>query len=181
MVCAMRKAGVLSILFVYGVFASCAPTMSLVRPPESYKGPIAEKPVFLQGDYWVFERGNLAKIRSTALATNIEFPLWVGETWRYDGEALRAGQPATSKAPRFPTRIDCYVTAFKQVTVTAGTFDAFECECRCELIAAGRYEPGCGEWTIWYAPEAKNLIRTRTGSTETSVELIEYRASPPKS
>ena len=176
----MRKARVLSILLVYGIFASCAPTISLVRPPESYKGPIAEKPVLLQGDYWVFERGNLAKVRSTALATNIEFPLWVGKTWRYDGEALRVGQPATSKAPRITVRVECTVATFKPVTVTAGTFEAYECECQCN-VTGGRYDTDCGGSTIWYAPAVKNIIRKKTGSTDTSLELIEYRASRPKS
>jgi hypothetical protein len=41
------------------------------------------------------------------------------------------------------------------------------------------YEPGCGDWTIWYAPAVKNIIRTKTASTETSLELVEYKASRP--
>jgi hypothetical protein len=127
----------------------------------------------------VYQRANLEKIGSNTLFPNIEFPLWVGKSCMYEAEALRAGQPQTSKAGRARVRIQCYARAFTEVTVAAGTFGAFECECQCELTNIGRYEPGCGSWTLWYAPSAKNMVKTKTESTATSFELLEYRVSPP--
>ena len=136
---------------------SCAPAVSPVAPPETYQGSIAEGPTVQKGDYWVYERANTTRTKTTALAANVGFPLWIGRKWSYEGSAVRAGQPATSPS-RITTTIDCHVVAFNQITVTAGTFGAFECECRCTHLNPG-YEPGCGQWTIWYAPDVKNLIR----------------------
>jgi hypothetical protein len=120
----------LFLLFLLAIelLSSCTPVMRSVLPPEGYQGPRAEQPVLQQGDYWVFERGNATRVKSTALASNMGFPLWIGKTWSYDVQMIRAGQSPTSNTPRIFARADCYVVAFKQVTVAAGTFDAFECE-----------------------------------------------------
>jgi hypothetical protein len=32
---------------------------------------------------------------------------------------------------------------------------------------------------MWNAPAVKNIIKTKAGSTDASLELIEYRASTP--
>jgi hypothetical protein len=158
---------------------SCAPPVQpLPTPPESYHGPVAEQPILQKGDYWVYQRASLTKTKIAALFPNIGFPLWIGKTWSYDGEALLRGQPQTSKASRTPTHVNCRVLAFNQVTVTAGTFGAFECECQCTVISVG-YDTLCGTWTIWYAPDVKNVIRQKTESTETSLELVEYKVSRP--
>ncbi|MBI4488828.1 MAG: hypothetical protein HY694_07050 [Deltaproteobacteria bacterium] len=70
------------------------------------------------------------------------------------------------------------MAGFKEITVTAGKLGAFECKCRCSVIAAGAiYEPDCGEWTFWYAPQAKNIIKTKTESTASTMELVQYRVS----
>lgn len=170
---------VLLALFLTGLSTSCTTTVPPRTPPENYKGPIADQPVLQQEDYWVYQRANLEKVGSKTLFRNMEFPLWVGKTWMYETEAIRAGQPQTTKAPRVRTRVHCHTGAFKQVTVAAGTFGAFECECVCEVITLGRLEPHCGSWTLWYAPDVKNVIRTKTESTNTSFELLEYRVSRP--
>jgi hypothetical protein len=166
------------VLVLSGVIASCSPTVYPVGPPETYKGPLAERPALQQGDYWVYERGNLTRVKTTALPNNVGFPLWIGKAWNYEGQATRVGQSPTGATPRIPTRIDCRATAFKQVTVAAGAFDAFECECQCTIASAGYYESGCDTWTIWYSPEVKNIIRIKTVSSATSAELVEYKASP---
>jgi len=165
------------VLLAPGFITSCAPTVFPLNPPETYKGPMAERPVMQQGDFWVYERANTTRAKTTAVAANVGFPLWIGRRWSYEGSAVRAGQPATSPS-RITTAIDCDVMAFKQVTVAAGAFEAFECECRCTHLSPG-YEPGCGQWTVWYAPDVKNIIKVKTGSTESSMELIEYKASRP--
>jgi len=161
-----------------GLLTGCTPTIPLSTPPENYKGPTAEQPVIQQGEYWIYERANLTKARSTALAANMGFPLWIGKTWSYEGSALPSGQTSTSKAFRIPTRIDCQAVGFGEVTATAGTFGAFQCECQCTVLTQG-YNPDCGKWTIWYAPEVKNIIKRKTESTATTMELVEYKASRP--
>ena len=168
---------------LFGLIAGCVPGLPAITPPESYKGPIAERPNHQAGDYWLYERDNrtTAKADAGSLAGHIEFPLWLGRTWSYRSGALKIGQPATSKAHRADVEIECEAKAFKQVTVTAGSFDAFECSCQCRVIGAGNYEPGCGQWTIWYAPTVKNIIRTETGSTDSSMQLVEYKALQQRS
>jgi hypothetical protein len=161
-------------LLCLSVALSHSPTTLASTPPENYKGPVAEPPVLQRGDYWVYQRGNATTVKSTARVTNIEFPLWIGKTWSYDGESLPIGRSdPTSKASRIPVRTECSVTAFKQVTVAAGTFGAFECQCSCAVIA--NKDRGCGESTIWYAPDVKNIVIRRTESTASSFELVEFR------
>jgi hypothetical protein len=170
---------ILLILFLTGLLAGCAPTIPQTTPPESYKGPVAERPLIQAGDYWVYERGNMTKGKFTALAPNLSFPMWVGKTWSYTGESVLRGQPSTSPH-RGLNRIDCHAAAFKPVAVTAGTFGAFECQCTC-TVTSGPYDPWCGDWTIWYAPEVKNVIRIKTEQTNTTMELVEYKLARPAS
>jgi hypothetical protein len=167
-------------LFSAAMIASCAPAIHSVFPPESYRGPRAEQPLLQAGDFWVFELANATQQKSTGLYPNIEYPLWVGKTWSYEGEARRANLPPTSTASPLRTRIDCYAGGFNQVSVRAGSFGAFQCDCQCHLLTGiGSYEDGCGDWTLWYAPEVKNIIKRKTDSTATSLELIEYRLARP--
>ena len=165
------------VFLAHGFSSSCAPTLSSPTPPETYQGPIAERPSVQQGDYWVYERANGTRIKTAGLAANVDFPLWIGRKWSFAGGAVRIGQPATSPF-RITTTINCYVVAYKPIEVTAGAFQAFECECQCTHLDGG-LEPGCGQWTIWYAPAVKNVIKLKTESTATSMELIEYKASRP--
>lgn len=166
-----------SALFAHGMMMSCTVQPPPTTPPPNYMGPIAERPTFQRGDYWVYERGNLTRVKTVALAANVSFPLWLGRQWSFAGTAVPAGQPATSPT-RIPTTMDCHVVGYRQIEVPVGSFEAFVCECACTHIDSG-YEPGCGQWTIWYAPEVKNVVKLRTGGTESSLELIEYKASRP--
>jgi hypothetical protein len=167
-------------LVLNGFIASCTPVIDAITPPETYKGPLAERPVLQPGEYWIYQRANLTRVKTTALPSNVGFPLWIGKTWTYEGQAIRVGQSPTGSTPRIPTRIDCHVTGFKQVRVAAGNFGAFECECQCTIPSAGIYETGCDTWTLWYAPEVKNIILIKTPSSQTSAELVGYKASRPK-
>lgn len=162
-----------------GLLSSCAPTVQLPTPPENYKGPIAEQPAIQKGDYWVYERGGTTKLKTGSLYPNLDFPLWIGKKWTFPGSASRVGTPQNSKVPRLNANIDCYVTKFERVTVGAGRFDAFKCECDCNVIAGPEYEPGCGQWIIWYAPDARNVIKMNTEHTTTTGELINYKISRP--
>ena len=169
----------LLVIFLIGISLSCAPVTPPVTPPETYKGPISEAPILQKGEYWVYERANTTRVKTSVLAAKIGFPLWIGKNWSYEGEALLRGQsPETSKRLRVPTTVGCEAVGFKQVTVTAGTFGAFECECRCEVLT-GPYDSSCGQWTIWYAPDVKNVIKIKTESTATTMELIQFKASRP--
>lgn len=111
---------------------------------------------------------------------NIGFPLWIGKNWSFEGEALPAGQPVESKAHRVPTQISCAVIGFEEVKVLAGTFKAFECECECKVLGHG-YEPYCGDWKFWYAPDVKNVVKQHGESTQSTFELTDYpgRRPPP--
>jgi len=168
----------LVVLLLNEFLTSCTPPVSRALLPENYKGPVAEQPVLQQGDYWIYEMGNVTRAKSTRLQPNLDFPLWIGKTWSYETEVRRVNSPPTSKASPLRGQIDCSVKAFDKMTVTAGTFGAFRCECDCELLSGvGIYQSGCGAFTIWYAQDVKNVIQTKTPSTSTSMELIEYKVS----
>jgi hypothetical protein len=157
---------------------SCTPASPRALPPESYSGPMAEQPLFQKGDFWIYEAGNAVRTKSTGLYPNLNFPLWIGKTWSYETEVRRAYLPPSSMGSPLRGQVDCVVKAFDKLTVRAGTFEAFRCECDCELlIGEGQYQSGCGTWTIWYAPDVKNVIQTETANTSSSVELIQYKIS----
>lgn len=158
----------LSILFLYGSLGSCAPIVPSAAPPANYKGPLAEGPRYQPEDSWIYERGDGRKVRfreGTFVANqlaNLSFPLWVGKRWSYRGQSGRLV---------IAQEIDCEVVDFKQMTVTAGAFGAFECRCQC-LIPG--YDRNCGERSLWYAPAAKNIIKTKAPGTRELFELVEY-------
>ena len=144
------------ILFLNEILTSCAPAVPRTFPPEDYDGPIAEQPVLQQGDFWIYEAGNAARVESTGLYPNLASPLWVGRTWSYETEVRRAHLPSASTGSPMRGQVDCAVKGFDKLTVKAGNFAAFRCECDCELIIGeGQYQSGCGTWTMWYAPEGK--------------------------
>jgi hypothetical protein len=163
----------LALHFGYG----CAPTLLPQRPPENYQGRIAEGPILQSEDYWIYRRpdGSRIKLGAGTLLDKVEFPLWVGRVWTYQSTAPGSGQPVTGH--RTPVEIECEAAAFRSVTVAAGNFEAFECKCRCTVRVTGVYDPSCGEWTVWYAPQAKNIVKIKTESTATSAELLEYKVS----
>lgn len=166
---------VLILLLSAGVVGSCASTMNQATPPESYNGPIATQPVIEPGDYWIYERGNSTRAKSMRLFSNLNFPLWIGKSWRYETSARRPNQPPTSTGT-IPAWIECYVRAFTEIKVPAGSFRAFQCECECRVTGGeGVYQEGCGMWTIWYVPEVKNVVKTKTESAASSLELVGYK------
>jgi len=60
--------------------------------------------------------------------------------------------------------------------VQAGRFGAFQCECQCHIVGGeGIYQEGCGVWTIWYVPEVKNVVKIKTESSTSSLELVGYK------
>ena len=179
----MRKAGLALIiraswiLLISGLIGSCAPGPSSSMLPANYRGPIAEAPILKSGDYWVYERGDGRRVRGTeALLGQLRFPLWVGKSWSFEGVAYFEDDPG--KTLSTSTEVDCEVLSFKQITVTAGTFGAFQCQCQCTVVSAGiGISQDCGRWTWWYAPEAKNIIQRETESTADYLELVEYQTT----
>jgi len=106
---------------------------------------------------------------------NYAFPLWVGKSWSYEGTAIAGGINPTKPRPIGATEVVCQVLNFKQITVTAGTFGAFQCRCRCELaVVSSHYDSNCGEWTFWYAPEVKNTIRRDHEESDRNWELVDW-------
>ena len=60
----------LNIKFAVGLtLVTCIPSWAAVseRPPENYKGPIAERPMIQRGDYWIYQRADLTRIKSARL------------------------------------------------------------------------------------------------------------------
>ena len=173
-----QSAFCLLVLLLNEFLTSCTPPVFRALPPENYKGPVAEQPLLQQGDYWIYETGSATRAKSTRLYSNLAFPLWIGKTWSYETEARRANLPPISTSSPLRGQVDCSVKAFDKMTVKAGTFGAFRCECNCELLSrVGIYSSGCGAFTIWYAQDVKNVIQTKTASTSTSMELVEYKVS----
>jgi hypothetical protein len=174
----MRIVVLLLVIFQSGlVLSSCATTTTRPTPPENYQGPIASEPVIRPGDYWIYERGDSTRSKSTRMLSNLQFPLWIGKTWRYDTAARRPNQPPNTPA-EIPAWIDCSVAAVNDVSVPAGSFRAFQCECQCLIVGGERfYQEGCGAWTAWYAPEAKNIVKMKGERPTNSFELLEYKVS----
>ena len=157
------------------VVSGCATAINQSTPPENYMGPIAAEPVIQPGDYWIYERGNSTRAKSTRLVSALPFPLWIGKAWRSDTAARRPNQPPNTTAD-IPAWLDCSVTALNDVTVPAGSFRAFQCECQCYIVGGERfYQEGCGAWTTWYVPEVKNVVKMKTTSPTTSFELVDYK------
>jgi tetratricopeptide (TPR) repeat protein len=169
------------LFFLCGFSGGCASGWSPPqRPPEKNQGPLAESPKVESGDYWIYERadGNRMKATSVTQVVNVDFPLWLGRTWLYQSGALPIGQPQTSKAHRAPVNVTCEAIAFSPIVVPAGRFDAFECRCECKIAGGpGVYESECGEWNFWYAPAVNNVVKVKTGSTASSIELASYNVA----
>ena len=161
------------ILLLSGLIGSCAPSFSPSMPPPNYTGPKAEGPIQKAGHYWVYE--NAHGRRSTAgagtLLGQLRFPLWVGKSWRRESEA-RLGYSARRKGASISSEVVCDVLSFKQITVIAGTFGAFQCACQCIIVDP---DYSCNEWTLWYAPEVENIIRVDAEASDGNWELVEYR------
>jgi len=147
-------------------------------PPANYTGPIAEGPILKAGHYWVYENvhGRRVTKSSGPVPGQLRFPLWVGKWWSFESLGFIEGRAPRKVPPDIAMEIDCKVVSFKQITVIAGTFGAFQCHCICGVSLPGfDIDPYCGKWTYWFAPEVKNIIRLDDEDTENSFELVEYQ------
>lgn len=91
----------------------------------------------------------------------LQFPFKVGSYWSQDYEGGKVGNPKRMTAKYS-------VEAYEQITVPAGTFWAYRIEV--SRVLASKREGGVyGNSTYWYAPAAKNIIKSRT------VVLKEYK------
>ncbi|HEY2986962.1 MAG TPA: tetratricopeptide repeat protein, partial [Candidatus Binatia bacterium] len=158
---------------------SCAATLPpSTKPPENYQGALAEVPVHQQEDYWIYQEadGRTLKVRARSYPMTVDFPLWIGRSWSYSRDSLSRGRTGPSNASRTPVETTCEVMAFRPINVAAGTFEAFECNCKCRVSGSSTiYDPECGQYTIWYAPAVKNIIQARGESTATALDLVEYK------
>jgi len=169
------------ILLLSGLVGNCAPSFSPSMPPPNYTGPKAEGPIQKAGNHWVYENAHGRRFTAGAgdLLGELRFPLWVGKSWGFEGGAYEESVD-TTKTRRAPlaTDVTCEVLSFKQITVIAGNFGAFECQCICELSPVPTdYESFCGKWTLWYAPEVKNIISMDSEGSEGSFQLMQYQIS----
>ena len=147
-------------------------------PPANYTGPIAEGPIQKAGHYWVYENAHGRRVTkgSGPVLGRLKFPLWVGKWWSFESRGYLEGRDPRKVPHNIVMEIDCKVVSFKQITVIAGTFGAFQCKCICGVPLAGpNLDPYCGTSIYWYAPEVKNIISMDTEDTDTSFELVEYQ------
>ena len=164
-------------LFVLIFITGCAPTALPRLPSDKYQGPVADGPILQADDYWIYGKtdGSRMKLGAGTLLSKLEFPLWLGKTWKYADSASMLGGPVTGR--RTPVEIECVAAAFESITVTAGTFEAFRCQCQCTVPAAGFYDADCGTWNAWYAPRAKNVVLLKTENTTSNAELLDYKVA----
>jgi lipoprotein NlpI len=170
-------AGIRTFVLLGTLIYSCAATlMAASPPPQNYQGAIAESPLHQPDDYWIYQRadGSTMKVRARSYPMTIDFPLWLGRTWSYSGYSLTQGQSGPSNATRVPVETTCEVAALKSISVPAGTFEAFECNCTCK-VPADYFRRECGWQKLWYAPAVKNVIQVRGDSTASALDLVEYK------
>lgn len=137
-----------------------------------------EKPTFSPGDYWVYSTPEGQKRREYVgeedgyhvfmikghkelldADLNIKgdnritfkFPLHVGKHWRYEYERK---QPQRN----FTVIVSCEVKGIERVETAAGTFQALNITC----AEDAKLQKGLTlrNYSYWYAPEVKNLIKT---------------------
>jgi hypothetical protein len=114
----------------------------------------------LDASTWTTVNPNIVEGKEVILA----FPLQVGKTWRYQ---------YTVRDPRLDIGMTAKVEGWEEVRVPAGNFKALK------VVHEGSWSftnPYGEKWsgriilTVWYAPEAKNIIRaeyhTRTSMGE---------------
>jgi len=160
----------LPVLVLCGLVASCAPRHSPPLPPADYKGPIAEQPTEDSGYSWVYESAHGRRVTMRNLFGRYGFPLWVGKSWSYDSTAIPEGTDPR-KVAHISMEVVCDVLSFKQITVIAGTFGAFQCACQCRIMDQ---DYSCNHWTQWYAPEVKNTIRWDSEASDRNLELVDW-------
>jgi hypothetical protein len=83
----------------------------------------------------------------------VEFrwPLAVGRSWESGG----GGSPLTGDDRPSVWRIAWTVTGYEPVAVMAGGFDAY----RIDAHACAADEGRCGDFSVWYAPKAKWVVK----------------------
>ena len=167
-----------SILFLFGLIVGCTTPQAPLKPPVNYTGPITEGPILKQGYYWVYEtvHGRRFTRGSGTVLGRPSFPLWVGKWWSFETGGYLEGRDPGETPHSIAMEMLCKVVGFEQMTVVAGTFNAFQCQCTCGVLFPGpSTDPYCGKTTYWYAPEVKNVIRMDTEDTDTSFELVEFK------
>jgi len=80
--------------------------------------------------------------------TQLQFPMSVGDEWRYTIERPDKKQSAKWIIGR-------RVEAMDSVTIPAGTFDTFRVAGRHCNVALNV----CGDFVAWYAPQVKNVVK----------------------
>ncbi len=135
-----------------------------VKPEKTEPGPgdvVAAAPEVQKGQYWTYVTGNGAthKWCGLLLPEDLTFPLWVGKTWTFE-----------RNLPGVTVDVRADVLNLKPVTVGAGTFDTYEIAYKCSARGPMR-QTACGDWTVWYAAQAGNVIATKGYSTQNTWEL----------
>jgi hypothetical protein len=106
----------------------------------------------------------------------LQFPLEVGKRWQYTSEWM-----FKPKASRGTLAVDVTVAGYEPVDVPAGRFEAFKLLAVGELggtAPSGTFFAGQTRTTIWYAPQARAIVRSihfNPYQGTTTVELVEFQ------
>ncbi len=102
------------------------------------------------------------------------YPLRIGKTWSGSFKLSTAEDSFSTDVTQ-----DCAVTAYEQVHVVAGDFQAFRMECETNW-SVGPFQ-GEGTMTMWYAPQARALVKAVNDSDDKwNMELARYRLAAPE-
>jgi hypothetical protein len=150
-----------------------------------------EKPSFSQGDYWVYSTPDGEERREYVgekdgyhvfmingakqlldanlnmkggTHTAFQFPLYVGKYWGYDFNVSRS-----ASGGQLLVRAACEVKSIEPVETAAGTFQALNITCDEVFVAPGTTKTR-RNYSYWYAPEVKQLIKNTHGQV-----LKEYK------
>ncbi|MEJ2366405.1 MAG: hypothetical protein P8017_17355 [Deltaproteobacteria bacterium] len=164
--------------------------------------PVAERPVYAQGDFWVFvNRNKSKKVKHTFVREEKDaYVFQLGKSGRerrvyftsdlkrppigYPGPIIAFPLTVGKKwnyrfQGKYQTVIGLLakhkVEAYEAVTVPAGTFQAFKITVRFEKGGRGYTTPPENMY-FWYAPDVKQLVkRSKAKMAENTWELKKYK------
>jgi hypothetical protein len=108
----------------------------------------------------------------------LQFPLSVGQRWRYTTNWTSKIRNASGSAT-----YDVVVIAFERIRVPAGEFDAFRVTSKADMqgVTISVKLDADIETTYWYAPAARTIVKAIINNPYvgvTTMDLISYKVQP---
>lgn len=114
-------------------------------------------------------------ITVTGEAKRLAFPLEIGKKWEYEYNFTNKVRAAKGR-----WKLDATITAYEKVKVPAGEYDAFKIEYTGFWHNDTKGKSGRLKITNWYAPTARNIVRSEfeDGLSDFIKVLIEAQPQP---